>query len=356
MMRIITISVGVFLVVGLFFRPWADIVLQLVIGWFPFLGRVLPKLTIDWMGVLTAAFCLTWLLAGLHLFLRWFWKHVEKPIEPAAQTEGRWPLRWTAAMVLLVVLMFVAGIAAVGVSHQTGWLMTSPEPLTESGLRKAAERTLSTHNLHQIGIAAHKHLDAYETFPRAAIFDTRGRALHGWQTTLLPFIEQEALYQRIDLKIPWNHPANAEHFRTKVKYYLHPAVDSDRDPRGFALTHYAGNAKVLGGDRALTLKDFPDGTANTILAGEAAGNYRPWGHPINWRDPALGLNTTPDGFGSPFRDGGHFPDGRCQRAIYQQRRQSGNPQGAEHSGRWGGNTGLLKSRLAAKAETAHLRP
>jgi hypothetical protein len=311
MMRKLAIGLGLLLLLSIFLEctglhALLETVAGLVIGWIPFLNRVIPQVTIDWTGVLTAIVCLGGLVAGMHLFLRWFSKNLKKLPESAGQPNPQWPVRWTAAIVLLVVVMFVAGIASVGVTHQTGWLMNSPEPLTEGGLRNAAERTQSMNNLRQIGIATHTHLDTYETFPRAAIFDIRGRALHGWHTTLLPFIEQEGLYKRIDLNLPWNHPANAEHFRTKVNFYLHPAVASQRDAREFALTHYAGNARVLGGDRALTLKDFPDGTANTILAGEAAGNYRPWGHPINWRDPALGLNTTPDGFGSPLGNGALF--------------------------------------------------
>jgi prepilin-type processing-associated H-X9-DG protein len=32
-------------------------------------------------------------------------------------------------------------------------------------------------------------------------------------------------------------------------------------------------------------------------------NLKPWGHPWQWRDPALGLNQSPDGFGSPDSQG-----------------------------------------------------
>jgi hypothetical protein len=39
--------------------------------------------------------------------------------------------------------------------------------------------------------------------------------------------------------------------------------------------------------------------SETILAGEALGNFKPWGHPTNWRDPGLGIHTTLDGFGNP---------------------------------------------------------
>ena len=32
--------------------------------------------------------------------------------------------------------------------------------------------------------------------------------------------------------------------------------------------------------------------------------FRPWGHPANWRDPSDGINKSPDGFGGPRGSGG----------------------------------------------------
>jgi prepilin-type processing-associated H-X9-DG protein len=49
------------------------------------------------------------------------------------------------------------------------------------------------------------------------------------------------------------------------------------------------------------MSDITDGLSNTLLAGEVNGNFKPWGYPANWRDPALGINKSPDGFGSPWR-------------------------------------------------------
>lgn len=56
------------------------------------------------------------------------------------------------------------------------------------------------------------------------------------------------------------------------------------------------------GDRSkwgLTLDEITDGTETTLLVGEAAGNYKPWGDPTNVRDPGLGVGRSLDGFGGP---------------------------------------------------------
>jgi hypothetical protein len=75
---------------------------------------------------------------------------------------------------------------------------------------------------------------------------------------------------------------------------------------GFAATHYAGNQHVLLPDSQLKLGDVTDGTSNTIVAGEVAGGFRAWGDPANVRDPGLGINAAPDGFGSSSPGGCHF--------------------------------------------------
>ncbi len=42
--------------------------------------------------------------------------------------------------------------------------------------------------------------------------------------------------------------------------------------------------------RGLSLDQITAGTSSTILVGSVAERFRPWGHPANVRDPALGIN------------------------------------------------------------------
>ena len=53
-------------------------------------------------------------------------------------------------------------------------------------------------------------------------------------------------------------------------------------------------------------ENIADGTSNTILAGEAAGNFKPWGNPENRRDPSNGIQAGPDSYGSPGSPGAVF--------------------------------------------------
>src|SRR5262249_42501610 len=148
----------------------------------------------------------------------------------------RWPPRWTATILAAVVLAFVAGIASIGITHQTAWLLTSPEPLFEWGVGELLARHQSQNNLQQIGLARHNHHAERGNLPHGGKFTPRGCEPHGWQTFLLPYIEQEHLYRAIDLRRPWDHPVNAERMGALVETYLHPENEEQKTERGYALS------------------------------------------------------------------------------------------------------------------------
>src|ERR1700680_130648 len=98
---------------------------RLAFGWVPFLNGVLPEMTIDWAGVETAVLSLAGLGIGLHYFCRWLHGQIRAKY-PNQASEQRWQARWTIGLLAVIILMFIAGIAAVGLTHQTVWLANSP--------------------------------------------------------------------------------------------------------------------------------------------------------------------------------------------------------------------------------------
>ena len=78
---------------------------------------------------------------------------------------------------------------------------------------------------------------------------------------------------------------------------------------------------MLGGDHARTLAEISDGTANTFMAGEVVADFKAWGDPTNWRDPHLGLNQSPRGFGSPLAGRRELPVRRRLGSLYQEQRR-----------------------------------
>lgn len=264
--------------------PILEIPITLALGWVPYLGRVVPQLNPDPWAVGTAVACLIGVTVGSHYFFRWL-------------AGGVWPWKRTLRCMGLVVLMFVAGTTMVGMTHQTTWLVRSPEPLTGGGMRVSAARMKSANNLKLIGIAVHNcetHSGRGE-LPRSS-FDAAGRPVHSWQTALLPYLEEEALHNRIDLTKPWTHPTNTLPLATPVGSFLNPAHPDNR-VNGYGASHYAGNVFVVMGN-AKRFDSFPQGIADTVLAGEVNAGFRAWGDPFNVRDPRAGAGGGAHAYGS----------------------------------------------------------
>lgn len=215
-----------------------------------------------------------------------------------------WPFRWTVIFVVMVHAMFIGGLAATGVTQQAYWLATSPEPWVESNFL-AARRMTSSNNLKQLTLATHNYHDEKSRFPQST-FDVSGRPTHSWITALLPFIEQERLYDTIDFDKPWDDPAQRDAFATRLEGLQNPGLGYSRNENGPAPSHYAANGRVIGHRGRMRFEDLKDGTSQTILYGEVTHRIPAWGDPLNWRDPAAGINQSPSGFGSPYPGGGQF--------------------------------------------------
>jgi len=155
--------------------------------------------------------------------------------------------------------------------------------------------------MRQIGLALHNYHWTYHTLPLGAIISESGIPEHSWQTLILPFLDQTFLFKQIDLKKPWNDPANQEAFQHEIPVYLSPKSKMKFSPEGYALSHFVGNQLVLKPGTNISLEDIRDGTSNTILAMEIAENFKPWGDPTSLTEPIKVIGPdkkTPDSGGS----------------------------------------------------------
>jgi hypothetical protein len=266
----------------------------LVAGWVHFLARVLPQITVNANGVLTGVVGLLAFVAGLHLFARWF--YAASPDAPP----HRWQFRWTLGLTALVVVMFAAGIATVGTLHQIGWLATSPVPLI--GREGEPERYRSANNLKQmaLGTLGFVNQSRDSRLPPGYTTDRVGNPLYGWQAAILPYVEQETLAKQIHFDLPWDAADNQPPFQQIIRTFVHKNLPARAPDNGYALSHYAGNIHVLPPGTGLRLAtDFKDGISHTLLLGEVSAGFRPWGHPLNFRDPARGIGQSADAFYGP---------------------------------------------------------
>jgi prepilin-type processing-associated H-X9-DG protein len=156
--------------------------------------------------------------------------------------------------------------------------------------------------------------DTYRRLPYGGTIGLDAKLLHSWETHLLPYLGHEwAVWHKMDFSKEWYRDHNGLICKSIVMDFIRPdSRASDlRDADGFGLSHFAANSNIMAGNLAMKLSDLRDGGSNTILIGEVNIDYRPWGHPANWRDPSIGINH-PHGFGGASYTGGAtfvFADG-----------------------------------------------
>jgi hypothetical protein len=162
---------------------------------------------------------------------------------------------------------------------------------------QSSPKKRSRNNLKQIGLGLHNYHDANKVFPPGGVFDEDGHAHHSWQTFLLPFVDQAPIYRQIDFHVPWNDSLNAAYFQNELPVYLNPSLTERQSIEGYALSHYAGNSRLLNENTSTSIREITDSTAYTILAGEVSSGLQPWGFPANYRNPAQGVGGGPGAFG-----------------------------------------------------------
>jgi prepilin-type N-terminal cleavage/methylation domain-containing protein/prepilin-type processing-associated H-X9-DG protein len=187
-------------------------------------------------------------------------------------------------------------------------------------VREAAARAKCQNNLKQIGLAFHNYHSAYERFPAgftSRALEENGPGLGpgwGWGATLLPYLEQDALYRQIDFAKDIADPANARTRVTSVAVFMCPSDDppaltfTAADEGGVAICDVAfanyvgvgGTSEVTGfpdtgngvlyRNSTIRLTDITDGTSNTIFAGERASKRSPQ---TTWVGAVTGCSVPP---------------------------------------------------------------
>ncbi len=160
---IIVIVLLLVLFVGILGSAWMlEVPAYLLLGWVIYPFRIVPmvRVNVAAVGVFVIALPIaTWML---HRFCAWLWT--------GSGQASTWRWKWSIAGMAGVMLMFVIGVAATGVVHQTGWLITSPKPLVTSS-RPAVNRIKCGSSLRHIGLAIRNYAKNHSGYQPATFAD-----------------------------------------------------------------------------------------------------------------------------------------------------------------------------------------
>jgi prepilin-type processing-associated H-X9-DG protein len=177
--------------------------------------------------------------------------------------------------------------------------------------REAARRTTCTNNLKQIGLALHNYHASFGSFPPAYIPDADGRPLVSWRVLILPFLEEQELYDEYKLDEPWDSPHNLALAHRMPPYFACP---SDPDAMG-QYTSYVANAgpnRMFQAPEPIQLRDITDGMSNTIAVMEAADSKIVWTEPRDTSDQIEYASDPTNGSTHPGGSNALYADGSVQ--------------------------------------------
>ena len=184
--------------------------------------------------------------------------------------------------------------------------------------RSSARRISCCNNMRQMGVGLHGYHGVHKSFPMGSIEMRALRLPNGklrypggrqlaWSVFLLPYMEENALYERLDLNAAFDAPENAEPAAQIVPTYLCPSV-----PRtsylvdGRAACDYGGihGERITGPnnpakgtmlyDREISVRNITDGTSHTLIVSEDAGwKDGQWINGLNVFDQSCRINQAP---------------------------------------------------------------
>lgn len=142
----------------------------------------------------------------------------------------------------------------------------------------AYRRAQSLNNLKQIVLALLNYETVHRTLPPAYIADENGRPMHSWRVLILPYLDEQGLYDQYRFDEPWDGPHNRLMQERMPAVFADPR--SDEEPN--ICTNYAvitGEGTMFPGATAIKLRDILDGPSDVIAVASIGESDIIWTEP-----------------------------------------------------------------------------
>jgi hypothetical protein len=199
---------------------------------------------------------------------------------------------------------FVIERAPATLVAQAGSSLFSSAPMA---VRSASEQAVSRNNLRILALAMLNYEASHGCLPAHALCGKDGKPLLSWRVALLPYLEQQDLYDRFKLDEPWDSKHNRKLLPLMPRVFetaplrARPGQVNGESPGTTRYQVFVGPGAVFDGPRSVPLRGIRDGTSNTLLIAEAAEPV-PWTKP---QDLAFDPKKPLPGLGGLFEDGFH---------------------------------------------------
>jgi hypothetical protein len=163
------------------------------------------------------------------------------------------------------------------------------------------DRQTSARNLLKLALAMHLYHEKHSCFPPATLADKDGKPLLSWRVALLPYLDEENLYNEFKLDEPWDSKHNKE-----LLAKMPPVFGVDGKETFYQV--FTGPDTVFDGPKGLQRSDITNRLDNTILVVECAKTV-PWTKPEDFvYDAAKPVPKV----GSLFPNGFHMAPANCE--------------------------------------------
>ena len=145
-----------------------------------------------------------------------------------------------------------------------------------------ARRMTLSNRMKQLALAIHNYHAAHEHLPPRCFTDRQGNPLLSGRVAMLPFLEQQPLYEKFQLAQPWDSAANRELLAQMPEVFSSGDAASAEGKTRFRFPSFPGSL-WHGDGPPKTFRDVTDGLSNTIAmihVPDAAATE--WTRPAEW--------------------------------------------------------------------------